>query len=108
MEQKFATDQKTIARATSNNEKLLKKLVSLEEKTTGYLWNRRRIYHQLVSYDDRINSPKSLRATVVMQIYKGRRTTNKKTAANQAILVAKPDQGHANELRRKLPLQNVR
>ena len=67
-EQQFATDLRTIAKETTDNEKLLKTLLCLERKTLEQIPEEYKAYQRQLStrfgvvfYDDRIIIPKSLR-----------------------------------------------
>ena len=87
-EQKFATDLRTNAKETTNDEKLLKILVCLERRTLEQLPEEYKAYQRQLStrfgvvfYDDRIIIPKSLRTTIIMLLHKGHAAINKMTAA---------------------------
>ena len=87
-EQKFPTDLRTIAKETTNDEKLLKTLVCLERRTLEQIPEENKAYQKQLStsfsvvfYDDRIISPKSLRTTIIMLLHKGYAAINKMTAA---------------------------
>ena len=87
-EQKFATDLRTIAKETTNDEKLLKTLVCLERKTLEQIPEEYKPYQKqlptrfgVVFYDDRIIIPKSLRTIILMSLHKGHAAINKKTVA---------------------------
>ena len=88
VEQKFATDLKTIAGETTNDEKLLKTLVCIERITmeqipeeykgyTKYLSTR----FSVVFYDDKIVIPQTLRRTIITLLHKGHPAINKMSAA---------------------------
>ena len=88
VEQKFATDLKTIAGETTNDEKLLKTLVCLERRTYEQRPEEYREYKKnlstrfgVVFYDDKIIIPKSLRQTVIILLHKGHPAINKMSAA---------------------------
>ena len=77
-EQKFATDLRTIAKETTDDEKLLKTLVCLERRTLEQVPEEYKTYQRQLStrfgvvfYDDRIIIPKSLRTTIIMLLHKG-------------------------------------
>ena len=87
-EQKFATDLRTIAKETTEDEKLLKTLVCLERRTLEQIPEECKAYQRQLSmrfgvvfYDDRIIIPKSLRTTIIMLLHKGHAAINKMTAA---------------------------
>ena len=87
-EQKFATDLRTIAKETTDDEKLLKTLVCLERRTLEQIPREYKAYQRQLStrfgvvfYDDRIIIPKSLRTTIIMLLHKGHAAINKMTAA---------------------------
>ena len=87
-EHKCTTDLQTIATETSNDKKLLKKLVCLERRTLEQIHDQYKPYQKqlttrfgVVFYDDRIISPKALRATIIMLLHKVHVTINKMTAA---------------------------
>ena len=78
VEQKFATDLKTTAGETTNDEKFLKTLVCLERRTYEQIPEEYREYKKNIStrfgvvfYDDKIMIPKSLRQTVIILLHKG-------------------------------------
>ena len=88
VEQKFATDLKTIAGETTNDEKLLKTLVCLERKAYEQIPEEYREYKKnlstrfgVVFYDDKIIISKSLRQTVIILLHKGHPAINKMSAA---------------------------
>ena len=87
-EQKFATDLRTIAKETTDDEKLLKTLVCLGRRTLEQIPEEYKAYQRQLStrfgvvfYDDRIIIPKSLRTTIIMLLHKGHAAINKMTAA---------------------------
>ena len=87
-EQKFATDLRTIAKETTDDEKLLKTLVCIERRTLEQIPEEYKAYQRQLStrfgvvfYDDRIIIPKSLRTTIIMLLHKGHAAINKMTAA---------------------------
>ena len=87
-EQKFATDLRTIAKETTDDEKLLKTLVCLERRTLEEIPEEYKAYQRQLStrfgvvfYDDRIIIPKSLRTTIIMLLLKGHAAIYKITAA---------------------------
>ena len=87
-EQKYATDLRTIAKETTDDEKLLKALVCLERRTLEQIPEEYKAYQRLLStrfgvvfYDDRIIIPKSLRTTIIMLLHKRHAAINKMTAA---------------------------
>ena len=91
-EQKFATDLRTIAKETTDDEKLLKTLVCLERRTLEQIPEEYKAYQRQLStrfgvvfYDDRIIIPKSLRTTIIMLLHKGHAAINKMTAAAKPI-----------------------
>ena len=90
--QKFTTDLKSIAPETTNDEKLLKALVSLERRTLEQILDDYKPYHKQLStrfgvvfYDDRIITPKSLRTTIIMLLHKGHAAINKMTTAAKSF-----------------------
>ena len=87
-EQKLATDLKTIATETANDDKLLKALVSLERKTINQITEEYKQYTKTLStrlgvmfFDDKIIIPKNLRNTVITLLHKGNPSNNKMTHA---------------------------
>ena len=81
VEQKFATDLKTIAGETTNDEKLLKTLVCIERKTMEQIPEEYKGYKKhlstrfgVVFYDDKIIIPQTL-------LHKGHPAINKMSAA---------------------------
>ena len=87
-EQNFATDLRTIAKETTNDENLLKTLVCLERRTLEQIPEEYKGYQKQLSmrfvvviYDDRIIIPKSLRTTIIMLLHNGHAAINKMTAA---------------------------
>ena len=87
-EQKIATDLRTIAKETTNDEKLLKTLVCLERGTLEQIPEEYKSYQKQLStrfgvvvYDDQINIPKSLRTTIIMFLHKKHAAIYKMTAA---------------------------
>ena len=87
-ELKFTTDLRTIARETTNDEKLLKTLGCLERRKLDQIPEEYKSYHKQLStrfgvvfYDDRIIIPKSLRTTIIMVLHKGHAAMKKITAA---------------------------
>ena len=88
VEQKFATDLKTIAGETTNDEKLLKTLVCIERKTMEQIPEEYKGYTKrsstrfgVVFYDDKIIIPQSLRRTIITLLHKGHSAINKMSAA---------------------------
>ena len=83
VEQKFSTDLRTIADGTTNDEKLLKTLVCLEQRNFEQFPEEYRQYKNNIStrfgivfYDDKIIIPKPLRQTVIMLLHKGHLAIN--------------------------------
>ena len=77
-EQTFATDLRTIAKETTDDEKLLKTLVCLERRRLEQIPEEYKAYQRQLStrfgvvfYEDRIIIPKSLRTTIIMLLHKG-------------------------------------
>ena len=88
VEQKFATDLKTIAGETTNDEKLLKTLVCIEGKTLEQMPEEYKEYKNhlstrfgVVFYDDKIFIPQALRRTIITLLHKGHPAINKMSAA---------------------------
>ena len=88
VEQKFATDLKTIAGETTNDEKLLKTLVCIERKTLEQMPEEYKEYKNhlstrfgVVLYDDKIIIPQALRRTIITLLHKGHPAINKISAA---------------------------
>ena len=87
VEQKFATDLKTIAGETTNDEKLLKTLVCIEQKTLEQMPEEYKEYKNhlstrfgVVFYDDKIIIPQALRRTIITLLHKGHPAINKMSA----------------------------
>ena len=88
VEQKFATDLKTIAGETTNDEKLVKTLVCIERKTMEQIPEEYRGYTKhlstrfgVVFHDDTIIIPQTLRRTIITLLHKGHPAINKMSAA---------------------------
>ena len=89
VEQKFATDLKTIAGETTNDEKLLKTLACIERKTLEQMPEEYRQEYKnhlstrfgVVFYDDKIILPQALRRTIITLLHKGHPVINKMSAA---------------------------
>ena len=88
VEQKFATDLKTIAGETTNDEKLLKTLVCIERKTLEQMPEEFKEYKNhlsttfgVVFYDDKIIIPQALRRTIITLLHKRHPAINKMSAA---------------------------
>ena len=86
--QNFATDLKTIAGETTNDEKLLKTLVCIEQKTMEQIPEEYKGYTKhlstrfgVVFYDDKIIIPQTLRRTIITLLHKGHAAINKMSAA---------------------------
>ena len=87
VEQNFATDLKTIAGETTNDEKLLKTLVCIERKTMEQIPEEYKGYTKhlstrsgVVFYDDKIIIPQTLRRTIITLLHKGHPAINKMSA----------------------------
>ena len=87
VEQKFATDLKTIAWETTNDEKLLKTLVCIEQKTMEQIPEEYKGYTKhlstrfgVVFYDDKIIIPQTLRRTIITLLHRGHPAINKISA----------------------------
>ena len=77
-EQMFASDLKTIATETTNDDKLLKTQVCLGRKTVNQIPEEYKQYIKnlstrfgLMFFDDEILIPKNLRNTVITRLHKG-------------------------------------
>ena len=88
VEQKFATDLKTIAGETTNDEKLLKTFVCIERKTLEQMPEEYKEYKnhlstrfRVVFYDNKIIIPQALRRTIITLLHKGHPAINKMSAA---------------------------
>ena len=88
VEQKFATDLKTIAGETTNDEKLLKTLECIERKTMEQIPEEYKVYPKhlstrfgVVFYDDKIIITQTLRRTIITLLHNGHLANNKMSAA---------------------------
>ena len=113
VEQKFATDLKTIAGKTTNDQKFLKTLVCIERKTSEqipaeYKEDKKQSSTRfgVVSSDDKIIIPQAPRRTLIILLQKGHPAINKMSHSSKAILVAETNKGDTKQMRRIYPLQN--